>query len=160
MYDRKSDYALNKQDPDAIVCKSVTGVHIRLTRADFTSEEEFRKWKAWSDENYHAAEQGGRGYGGPPLEDWVLPSDPSPEDLMLEADMEVQRDVARAALVEQIRRRLTQKQYRRLCLYYLEGMTESEIAAREGVSQQAVSLCIQTAKNILKKLGEAGDLTL
>ena len=68
---------------------------------------------------------------------------------MLEADMEVQRDVARAALVEQIRRRLTQKQYRRLCLYYLEGMTESEIAAREGVSQQAVSLCIQTAKNIL-----------
>ena len=140
MYDRKSDYALNKQDPDAIVCKSVTGVHIRLTRADFSSEEEFQKWKAWSDEDYHAAEQGGRGYGGPPLEDWVLPSDPSPEDLMLEADMEVQRDVARAALVEQIRRRLTQKQYRRLCLYYLEGMTESEIAVREGVSQQAVSL--------------------
>ncbi len=29
MFDRKSDYALNKQDPEAIVCKSATGVHIR-----------------------------------------------------------------------------------------------------------------------------------
>ena len=37
MFDRKSDYALNKQDPEAIICKSSTGVHIRLTRLDFAS---------------------------------------------------------------------------------------------------------------------------
>lgn len=37
MFDRNSDYALNKKDPDAIVCKSSTGVHIRLTRLDFSS---------------------------------------------------------------------------------------------------------------------------
>lgn len=30
MFDHKSDYALNKYDPDAIVCRSVTDVHIRL----------------------------------------------------------------------------------------------------------------------------------
>ena len=54
MFDRNSDYALNKKDPDAIVCKSATGIHIRLTRADFSSAEEFEKWKRWSDENYHA----------------------------------------------------------------------------------------------------------
>ena len=154
MLDRKSDYALNKQDPDAIVCKSVTGVHIRLTRADFSSEEEFQKWKAWSDEDYYAAEQGGRGYGGPPLEDWVLPSDPSPEDLMLEADMEAAQGAARAALVEQIRSQLTEKQYRRLSLYYLEGMTEREIAKLEGVGQQRVSRSILTGKRALKKIFE------
>ena len=50
MFDRKSDYALNKKDPEAIVCKSVSGVHIRLTHVDFSSEAEFQKWKAWSDE--------------------------------------------------------------------------------------------------------------
>ena len=57
MFDRNSDYALNKKDPDAIVCKSATGIHIRLTRADFSSAEEFEKWKLWSDENYHTIEK-------------------------------------------------------------------------------------------------------
>ena len=28
-------------------------VIIRLTREDFASEEEFLKWKSWSDGNYH-----------------------------------------------------------------------------------------------------------
>ena len=57
MFDRKSDYALNKQDPEAIVCKSVTDIHIRLTRLDFASPEEFERWKRWSDENYHDTER-------------------------------------------------------------------------------------------------------
>ena len=46
MFDRNSDYALNKKDPDAIVCKSATGIHIRLTRADFSSAEEFENGNA------------------------------------------------------------------------------------------------------------------
>ena len=45
MFDTKSDFALNKFDKDAIVCPSATGVHIRLTREDFASEEEFLRWK-------------------------------------------------------------------------------------------------------------------
>lgn len=57
MFDRKSDFALNKKDPDAIVYKSSTGVHIRLTRLDFASLEEFEKWKHWSDEDYHSTEK-------------------------------------------------------------------------------------------------------
>ena len=44
MFDPKSDYALNKKDKDAIVCPSVTGVHIRLVREDFASEKEFLYW--------------------------------------------------------------------------------------------------------------------
>ena len=46
MFDRRSDYALNKQDPEAIVYKSVTDIHIRLTRYDFSSPEEFEAWKS------------------------------------------------------------------------------------------------------------------
>ena len=48
MFDSKSDFALNKLDRDAIVCRSVTGIHIRLTREDFASEVEFLRWKVWA----------------------------------------------------------------------------------------------------------------
>lgn len=77
MYDRKSDYALNKQDRDAIMCGSVTGVHIRLTRSDFSSEEEFQKWKAWSDRDYHTAEKAGRAYYDNRLP-WRIGPSPAP----------------------------------------------------------------------------------
>lgn len=40
MFDTKSDFALNKLDRESIVCKSVTGVHIRLTREDFAAVHE------------------------------------------------------------------------------------------------------------------------
>ena len=49
MFDHKSDYALNKLNPDAIVHKSATGAHIRLAPEDFNSNEEFLKWKELSD---------------------------------------------------------------------------------------------------------------
>lgn len=53
MFNRKSIYALNKKDPDAIVYMDANEVIIRLTCKDFASEEEFLKWKSWSDGNYH-----------------------------------------------------------------------------------------------------------
>ena len=52
MFNRKSIYALNKKDPDAIVYMDANEVIVRLTREDFASEEEFLKWKSWSDGNY------------------------------------------------------------------------------------------------------------
>lgn len=42
MFDRKSDYAQNKREKDAIVYIGVTGP-VLLTRATFTSEDEFMK---------------------------------------------------------------------------------------------------------------------
>ena len=61
MFDKKSEYALNKHDQDSIIYISVSG-RIRLTRADFSSEEEFLKWKAWSDADYHQTEKKGRSF--------------------------------------------------------------------------------------------------
>ena len=45
MFNRKSNYALNKKDPDAIVYMDANEVIVRLTREDFASEKEFLKWK-------------------------------------------------------------------------------------------------------------------
>ena len=61
MFNRKSIYALNKKDPDAIVYMDTNEVIVRLTREDFASEEEFLKWKALSDEDYGQCNS--RGYG-------------------------------------------------------------------------------------------------
>lgn len=161
MYDRKSDYALNKQAPDAIVCKSVTEVHIRLTRADFTSEAEFQKWKRWSDQDYRATENAGRALSDNTISLTRLDCPlPSAEEAVLEAMAADEHRAACLTLADQLRSCLTEKQFRRLRLYYLEGMNEAEIAAKEGVSQQAVSLCLRSAKNILQKFREVGDLTL
>ena len=54
MFNRKSSYALNKKDPNAIVYMDANEAIIRLTREDFASEEEFLKWKSLSDADYHA----------------------------------------------------------------------------------------------------------
>ena len=50
MFDKKSSYALNKKDPDAIVYTDADRRIIRLTREDFDTEADFLKWKAWSEE--------------------------------------------------------------------------------------------------------------
>lgn len=51
MFDTKSDYALNKMDPEAIVYIDAWGTLVRLTLEDFDSPEEFQQWKEWSDNN-------------------------------------------------------------------------------------------------------------
>ena len=53
MFNRKSIYALNKKAPNAIVYTDADGNLIRLTRDDFSNEEEFLRWKKISDMDYH-----------------------------------------------------------------------------------------------------------
>ena len=57
-----SDYMTNKTDAEAIVCRSATGEDVRLTRADFESDEEFQRWKGWSDADYKQSERRDRAY--------------------------------------------------------------------------------------------------
>src|SRR5699024_12805398 len=57
-----SDYAANKTDAEAIVCRSATGEDVRLTRADFESDEEFQRWKGWSAADYKQSERRDRAY--------------------------------------------------------------------------------------------------
>ena len=116
MFDTKSDFALNKFDRDAIVCRSVTGVHIRLTRADFASEEEFLRWKVWSDGDYYDTEKDGRDFydNGIPLDPRVdkLGAVPSIEAGILAAldaaEASAEQAQRTAVLMEQIKACLTE----------------------------------------------------
>lgn len=153
MFDKKSDYAQNKRQKDAIVYKSVTG-SVRLTRADFASKEEFQKWKGWSDGDYRATEQAGRSFY-----DNTIPFNSKLETLgaVLSVEEEIFRRLEEteyrwlsAALITQLMSRLTEKQYRRLWLYYVENLSERDIAAIEHVGQQRVSNSILSGKKTIE----------
>lgn len=154
MLDTKSDFALNKLDREAIVCKSVTGVHIRLTREDFASEEEFLSWKKLSESDYKDRECAGRDFYDNCIslvEAWYY-TGTSAEDVMLAPLLKAEQEQQRMALIQQVKHTLTEKQYRRLCLYYLKNMTEAEIAAIEGVGQQRISVSLSSGVRALKKI--------
>ncbi len=155
MFDRKSDYALNKQDPEAIVCKSSTGVHIRLTRLDFASPEEFEQWKRWSDEDYHRTEKNDHIYSNHtvPVDKLVEVSITviSPEDELMEVFSRQEQKELYRRLKDGLETRLTPAQRSRLWMYCVEGLTVEEISRKENVKHQNVSKRILAAKKVLKK---------
>ena len=159
MFDKKSDYALNKHDQDSIIYISVSG-HIRLTCADFSSEEEFLKWKAWSDEDYHETEKRGRSFNDKQvdLDDYldVVGAVPSAEDEFFSELLKVEAQAEEKALREKrlaaMKAILNAQQYRRLWLYYAESKSVTEIAKSEGVTKASVSRSLARAiKKISKK---------
>lgn len=156
MFDRKSDYALNKQDPDSIVYKSSTGVHIRLTRLDFASPEEFERWKHWSDEDYHEIERQDHIYHNHTLTASVLAEIVlaafSPEEEVMDRQDRMEREQLYRAIRNALETQLAPAQRRRLWLYAVDGLTEDEIASKEQVRQQSVSKRINAAKKILRKV--------
>jgi len=156
MFDKKSDYALNKRVKDAIIYKSVTGTPVLLIRADFTSEDEFLQWKAWSDGEYQDTERSGRSFydNGVALDERLncIGVAESIEDEFFGRLSNAERIQNCADLSEQIRNILTEKQYRRLWLYYVDGMTIEAIAIIEGVAHQNISKAIASAKKKIEKL--------
>ena len=149
MFDSKSDYALNKLDPEAIVCPSATGVHIRLTREDFASDEEFRFWKDFSDDDYKDIESAGRSYydNCTPLDEDLKSTGISAEDAVLAPLEEAEHKTQQAALLQQVKSMLTKTQYRRLWLYLIDGLTVQQIAQQDGVTHQSVSECLAKARS-------------
>ena len=57
----------------------------------------------------------------------------------------------RKLLINKIKSILTEKQFRRLWLYYVEGKTEQQIANIEGIAQQNVSKSIRLSEKKLKQ---------
>ena len=166
MFDTKSDFALNKLDRDAIVCRSVTGVHIRLTREDFACEEEFLRWKVWSDGDYYDTEKDGRDFydNGIPLDPRVdkLGAVPSIEAGILAAldaaEASAEQAQRTAVLMEQIKACLTETQYRRLWMFHARKMNVTAIARAEGISKASASRSISAAlKNISNFFPEGGE---
>lgn len=155
----KSDYNLNKTDPEAIVCPSVTGELTRITRADFDSDEEFQMWKAWSDKNYHSSEKRDRTYNdrrrslAAICHQKSVDNDSIFELLDLKAAQE-----DRERLMSVIESELTENQYRRLWQRFVCGRELADIAAEECVSLTAVNDSIRRAVSHLKMLRRAGKL--
>ena len=156
MFDKKTDYALNKRDPNAIVYMDADNKLIRLTREDFDTERDFMLWKKWSDANYHEAEKGNHVYANhtQPLEQTEehSVSTPSAEVLVQRRFEREEQTKINAEMVIRIRGELTDKQFRRLWLYCVEQLTEAEIAASENVSQACVSKSIIAARRRVKKI--------
>ena len=155
MFDPKSDYALNKMAPDAIVYMDAAGEVTRLTQADFSSLEEFQLWKAWSDENYHDTEKAShifynhtRSLHG--LSEQAI-AVPSPEDTMMEAQEQQERLELCRMLMDGLDSCLTPTQRRRLWLYCVDGLTVRQIAEAEKACFQSVDKAIIVAKKKMKK---------
>ncbi|NBK77750.1 hypothetical protein D5272_03850 [bacterium D16-76] len=154
MFDRKSDYALNKKDPGAIVFKTAAGAYVRLRQEDFSSEEEFHKWKVWSDEDYHIADIGNHTYAKHTTSldgAAAQAASPSPEQLLSEWYDQLDREQFCKLLSEGIDTCLTEPQRRRLLKYYFEDKTQEEIADSEGVAYQNIAESLWRAKEKLKK---------
>lgn len=161
MFDPKSDYALNKMAPDAIVYKDAAGEVTRLTQADFPSLEEFHQWKAWSDENYHDTEKASHIYYNHTrslhgLSEQAIAVQ-SPEDTVMEAEDRRERQELCQMLLEGLDSCLTPVQRRRLWLYCVDGLTVRQIAEAENVKHQSIVECLTAAKSklqiFLKKMG-------
>lgn len=154
MFNRKSIYALNKKDPNAIVYTDAEGNLIRLTRDDFSREEEFQRWKKMSDADYHGEEKADHLYYDGTLSLEALSEEaiatPSAEEGYIAEINLSERQLLGKLLLEGMGDQLTELQRKRLWLYCVSGMTEQEIASSEGIAQQNVSKSIASAKKKIK----------
>ena len=155
MFDPKSDYALNKKDPDAIVYIDAAGTLTRLTLADFSCLEEFQRWKAWSDESYHQIENADISFSKHTLSLHGLSERAtavqSPEDTLLENLEQQEREEMRRLLMEGVDSCLTPAQRRRLWLHCVDGLTVRQIAHLEHTSHQNIVKAVQAAKKKILK---------
>ena len=141
-----SDYAANKTDAEAIVCRSATGEDVRLTRADFESDEEFQRWKGWSAADYKQSERRDRAYSDRRLSltaAYFL-SDRELNEC-LSGELKAAEQQTRDDLISHIRSLITDTQFSRLWRRFACGRELADIAAEDGVSVAAVSNSIKRA---------------
>lgn len=156
MLDRKSIYALNKKDPEAIVYTDADKHTIRLTREDFDTETDFLKWKAWSDEDYHDEEKQDHVQANHTIPLSELSEEAGatdgPEVIIEQRFEKLARKRYTAETVIRVKGQLTEKQFRRLWLYCVKGMTQQQIAEVEMVGQRRISTSITAAIRKIKRI--------
>lgn len=155
MQNHKDIYTMNQRDSDAIVYLDSDGHVIRLTREDFSTEEEFRHWKEWSDQQYLRELQKEKGYWERKVTikefDQRQDAPADSETMLLEREERMAQKKAALLITRNIRKFLTKTQYRRLWLYGAMQMTEEEIGEQENVSHQAVSKSLRSA---MRRIGK------
>lgn len=153
MFNRKSDYALNKKNRTSIIYIDIYENITQLTAKDFSSEKEFRKWKNWMNMKTHTEEKKNHIHRNHTVSLYYLRelagSSSGAYDELDEADHRPTAQID--LLVQQIRSALSEKQFRRLWMYFVEEMTMEEIGEREGISHQNVSKSIGAAMKKIRK---------
>ena len=150
MFNRKSIYALNKKDPNAIVYTDADGNLIRLTCDDFACADEFRRWKDWSDSDLRKEENADHKQSDNSISLEVL-SEEATAVVSIEDEYMEQISADEAAVLVRLLRQglsshLTETQRRRLWKYCVEGKPVRLIAKEECAYRNAVWKSIQAAK--------------
>ena len=156
MFDNKSDYALNKKDQDSIVYCGSDGYGAHITRANFSSDEEFLFWKSWSDADYKDTDYADSFFHRHTVELDTIGDNasniPSPEEMLLyktEREEQVQEAME---LVQMISESLTEVQFRRLWLHYVHKENVRSIAQAEGVAHPSIVASITSAQRKILKI--------
>lgn len=153
MFDPKSDYALNKMDPEAIIYIDSRGTLIRLTLENFASLEEFQRWKGWSDNDYRKTDNADTLFSKRTLSLHGLSeravTNQSPEDVLVKAQELREHQELCCLLQEGLDTCLTATQRRRLWLYCVNDLTVRQIAEAEGVQHPSVVECLAAPKKKL-----------
>lgn len=155
MFYNKSDYALNKKDTNAIVYQAADGSITRLTRNEFSTEEEFLFWKTLSDSDYHHSD----------LADHIHSIHTLSLENLYEGTLTVpgadarietaydcrQQKLMNEKLLAEIKACVSDAQFRRLKMYHVDCLTVREIAQKEAISFQCVHKSIIAAENKIFK---------
>ena len=155
MFKKDSLYSINKKNPDAVVYKFANGEQSFVTRADFATEEEFLAFKAWSDEDFHTEDKGDvlAGIRQVSIHDISEAAVAVPAiDVVMDRKQQRAEQKRKASdMVVQLKDKLTETQFRRLWMYYIDGLDTYEIGRIEGASHQAVCKSLALAEEKIKK---------
>ena len=152
-FDKYTLYALNKADPDAIIFADAEKGFVHITRADCTTEEEFRFWKNWYDASLQEEETERRRHCNHTvaLNEDIDATNESPEDMLIALSDKAAYDHECTKRLAQIRHLLTETQFRRFWKHKVMGMTEEQIAEDEKVGQRRISTSVTDAQKKLEK---------
>lgn len=129
------------QEEDRIVYRGVKEIVV-LKDTDFASAEEFYKWKMLLENEKATISLSNKYIAVMKDLEWLS-----------DAESNGDEDIERAERIMGLAKRvLTERQYRRLYSYVIEGKTLMEIGAIEGISHQNVCKSITAAKKKMKKI--------
>ena len=155
MLNSQTIYVLNRFDDRTIAYDDAFGKITLITASDFSSEKEFRKWKNWDrmkktheqrKDNVHRNHT----FSMTDKENEIGIT-PSTESVMIANEIRTEAINEAAKSMKVIKSILTEKQFRRVLLYYAYHYTVEQIAEMEGTTHQAVSNSICRARIKLTK---------
>ena len=155
MFNSQTIYVLNRFDDRSIAYDDAFGKITLITASDFSSEKEFRKWKNWDrmkKTNEQRKDNVHRNHTFSMTDkENEIGITPSTESVIIANEIRAEAINEAANSMKVIKSILTEKQFRRVLLYYAYQYTVEQIAEMEGTTHQAVSDSICRARLKLVK---------